>query len=108
MADQWAQTIRGMCDVPVAHFPYAYAAHVSQSRAASTALVAAAIASIERAGRRPVLIAATALELAPFASEGTITHAVNVKSAVDVGYLLSKPDKVNMETITAWMWEPAR
>jgi hypothetical protein len=105
MADQWAQTIRGMCDVPVARFPDA--PKVLKQRAAPTALVTAAIASIERAGRRPVLIAATEQELAPFASEGTVTHAVNVKSTVDVGYLLSKPDKVNRETITAWMWEPA-
>jgi hypothetical protein len=105
MADQWAQTIRGMCDVPVARFPDT--PKVLKQRAAPTALVAAAVASIERAGRRPVLIAATEQELAPFASEGTITHAVNVKSTVDVGYLQSKPDKVNRETITAWMWEPA-
>jgi hypothetical protein len=106
MADQWAQTVRGMCDVPVAHFPYT--PHVTKHPQAPTALVKDAIARIERAGRRPVLIAASRAELAPFAGEGIITHAVNVKTTVDGVYLLSKPYNVNTETITAWMWQPAR
>jgi hypothetical protein len=106
MADQWAQTVRGMCDVPVAHF--SYTPRVTKHPEAPTALVQDAIASIERAGRRPVLIAASRAELAPFASEGIITHAVNVKSTVDGVYLLSKPSNVNRLTITAWMWQPAR
>jgi len=111
MADQWAQTVRGTCDVPVARFPDATFPHGTTAvtqRVAPTAQVAGAIASIERAGRRPVLIARTRAELAPFAGEGTITHAVNVKSTVDGQSLQSKPSTVNKETITAWMWVPDR
>ena len=66
--------------------------------------MAGAIAGIERAGRRPVLLAATRAELAPFASKGTITHAVNLRSTVDGRYLLSKPYNVTRQTLTAWIW----
>jgi hypothetical protein len=106
MADRWAETVRGMCDVPVARFRDN--AHPSRYPEAPTALVTGAIASIERTGRRPVLLAASRKELAPFAGTGTITHAVNVTATQDGRYLLSKPDDIAPETLTAWMWEPSR
>jgi hypothetical protein len=70
--------------------------------------VAGAIASIERAGRRPVLLAASREELAPFAGAGTITRAVNARTTQDGRYLLSKPYNISRQTLTAWMWEPTR
>jgi hypothetical protein len=106
LADRWAQTVRGMCGVPVARFPDS--AHPSSHPQAPAALVAGAIASIERAGRRPVLLAASRAELAPFAGAGTITHAVNTRTTQDGRYLLSKPDNISRQTLTAWMWEPTR
>jgi hypothetical protein len=105
-ADRWAEVVRGMCDVPVARFPDS--AHPSSPPGVPAALVTSVIASIERAGRRPVLIAATRAELAPFAGKGTITHAVNLPTTGDGRYLLSKPYNVTRGNLTAWMWVPAR
>ena len=63
MADRWSETVRGMCNVPVARFPDNK--NVYKHPQAPAALVGDAIASIERTGRRPVLLAATQTELAP-------------------------------------------
>ena len=107
MADRWSEVVRGMCGVPVARFPDNR--DVYQHPQAPAALVASAIASIEHAGRRPVLLAANSRELAPFASEGTITHAVNVKTTEDGRYILSKPYSISpQKNMTAWMWQPGR
>jgi hypothetical protein len=108
MADRWDETIRGMCDVPVGRFPDNK--NVYKDPAARPVLVSNAIASIERIGRRPVLIAATQKELAPFASDGTITHVVNVATTSDGKYFTSKPYNIDTKPqhMTAWMWEPTR
>jgi hypothetical protein len=107
MADRWSEVVRGMCDVPVGRFPNN--ANVSTDPEAPTPLVKDAIASIERIGRRPVLLAGTQKELTPFASDGTIIHVVNVPTFEDGKSLLSKPYNISKKQhITAWMWEPTR
>jgi hypothetical protein len=106
MADRWAEPIRGMCDVPVARFPDS--ANPYDHPTAPTALVSGAIASIEKAGRRPVLLAGSQQELAPFASGGTVTHAANIDSTQDGRYYFSAPTDVASENLNAWMWQPAR
>jgi hypothetical protein len=106
MADRWSQTIRGMCGVPVARFPDN--PQVYKDPLAPAALVTAAVAGVERAGRRPVLIAATQKELGPFSSAGPITRAANVKTTSDGKFLYSAPSGIQHQTITAWMWQPAR
>lgn len=106
LADRVAEVVRGMCDVPVARFPDN--TNVYQDPAAPTALVASAVASIERIGRKPVLLAGDAKELAAFANEGTVTHAVNLKSTMDGRYLLTKPYNITKEDLSIWMWEPTR
>jgi hypothetical protein len=108
MADRWDETIRGMCDVPVGRFPDNR--NIYTDPAARPVLVSNAIASIERIGRRPVLIAASSKELAPYASGGTITHVVNAPTTADGKYFLSKPYNIDTRTsrLSAWMWEPTR
>ena len=104
LADRVGQVIRGMCGVPVARYPDN--ANVYKYPAAPTALVATAITSIERIGRRPVLLAGTKKELAFLAGEGTVTHAMNMNSTQDGRYLLSKPYNIAPEYLNVWMWEP--
>jgi hypothetical protein len=106
LADRMSEVVRGMCNVPVARFPDN--TNVYQDPAAPTALVAKAVASIEQTGRRPVLLAGNTKELAPFTSEGTVTHAVNLKSTMDGRYLLTKPYNIGKEDLSIWMWEPTR
>ena len=108
MADRWDETIRGMCDVPVARFPDNR--NIYTDPAARPVLVNNAIASIERIGRRPVLIAGSQKELAPYASGGTITHVVNAPTTADAKKFLSKPPNIDTKPsrLSAWMWEPTR
>jgi hypothetical protein len=106
LADRMSEVIRGMCNVPVARFPDN--TNVYKDPAAPTKLVANAIASVERIGRKPVLLAGNTNELAPFTSEGTVTHAVNLKSTMDGRYLLTKPYNIGKEDLSIWMWEPTR
>ena len=107
MGDRWSQTVRGMCDVPVARFPDN--ADASQDPAAPVPLVQAAVASIERIGRRPVLLAATQKELAPFAGSGTVTRVVNVQTTLDGRSNTSAPTGIAPpQQMTAWMWQPGR
>ena len=105
-ADRISEVVRGMCNVPVARYPDN--ANVYTDPGAPTALVANGIASIEKIGRQPVLLAGSQKELAPFASEGTVTHAMNMKSTMDGRYLTSKPYNIKAENQSIWMWEPAR
>jgi len=106
LADRMSEVVRGMCNVPVARFPDN--TNVYKDPAAPSALVAKAVASIERIGRKPVLLAGNTKELAPFTSEGTVTHAVNMKSTMDGRYLLTKPYNIGKEDLSIWMWEPTR
>ena len=106
LADRMSEVIRGMCNVPVARFPDN--ANVYKDPAAPQALVAKAVASVEHIGRKPVLLAGNTDELAPFTSEGVVTHAVNLKSTMDGRYLLTKPYNIGKEDLSIWMWEPTR
>ena len=54
-ADQFAQVARGMCDTPTAVLDHP-----------TVAAVGAAVSGIQRAGRRPVLLAADSAELTPY------------------------------------------
>ena len=65
-----------------------------------------AVASIEQTGQAASTAAAgNTKELAPFTSEGTVTHAVNLKSTMDGRYLLStKPYNIGKEDLSIWMW----
>jgi hypothetical protein len=106
VADRVFEVVRGMCNVPVARFPDNK--DVYQNPTTSTALVKSAMASIEKTGRRPVLLSGSEKELAPFASGGTVTHAMNLRSRMDGRYLLSKPYNTKVEKLSIWMWEPTR
>jgi hypothetical protein len=106
MADMWTEAIRGMCGVPVARYKDSADLHLDPG--APVALVADAIASIRRVGRVPVLLAADEYELAPFASEGTVTHPVQEWSTMDEQYLLGAPGNVGWEYLSVYLWTPAR
>jgi hypothetical protein len=106
MADRISEVVRGMCDVPVARFHYN--GNVYKHPAASTAQVLAAIRGVESVGRRPVLLAASPSELAPYKNQGTVTKAVSMHSTMDGRSLLSKPMNIATENLFVWMWEPTR
>jgi hypothetical protein len=106
MADRISEVVRGMCDVPVARFHYS--GNVYKHPTAPTADVLAAIRAVESVGRRPVLLAASTSELAPYENQGTVTKVVSMHSTMDGRSLLSKPTKIATEDLFVWMWEPTR
>jgi hypothetical protein len=93
-ADRFAQLVRGMCATPAAVL-----APVTPSA------VVAVVARIEAAGRRPVLLAQTEAELAPYG--GAPREVVNLLTTQEAHNLTSPPTRTWLIHYTVWMSEPA-
>jgi hypothetical protein len=93
-ADRFAQLVRGMCGTPAAVL-----APVTSST------VVAVVARIEGAGRRPVLLAQTEAELAPYG--GAPREVVNLLTTQEAHNLTSPPTRTWLIHYTVWMSEPA-
>lgn len=89
---QMAQIVRGTCGEP--------AATVLQP---TPGRVAGLVADIKRAGRRPVLMATTSAELAPYG--GTPIRIVNLFTRTDTHTLVTPPLGTLALKITIWMSE---
>jgi hypothetical protein len=92
-ADRFAQVTRGMCDTPTAVLP-----------TPTQAGVAAVIAGIERAGRRPVLLAESAATLAPYG--GDPREVVNLLTTQEAHELTTAPERTWNIHYTVWMSTP--
>jgi hypothetical protein len=66
--------------------------------------VQAVVAGIEAAGRRPVLLAETEAELAPYGGKGEV---VNLLTTQEAHNLTSPPTRTWLIHYTVWMSEPA-
>jgi hypothetical protein len=93
-ADRFAQVIRGICETPAA---------VLSPAAPST--VSAVVAGIERAGRRPVLLAEQETQLGGYG--GTPREVVNLLTTQEAHNLVSPPTRTWLIHYTVWMSEPA-
>ena len=91
--DRFAQVTRGICDTPTAIMDNP-----------SPAAVAAVIAGIERAGRRPVLLAEFAGELAPYG--GNPREVVNLLTTQEAHELTTAPERTWNIHYTVWMSTP--
>jgi hypothetical protein len=91
--DRFAQVTRGICDTPTAIMDNP-----------SPAAVAAVIAGIERAGRRPVLLAEFAGELAPYG--GNPREVVNLLTTQEAHELATAPERTWNIHYTVWMSTP--
>ena len=94
-ADRFTQIVRGMCGVPAARMN-------SPTQAAVTQVVA----GIQRAGRRPVLLAADAAQLAPYG--GSITRVVFHATRQDEHRLTQPPTTTWRILYQVWMSQPAQ
>jgi hypothetical protein len=92
-ADRFAQAVRGMCGTPAAVLEHP-----------TPATVGAVVTGIERAGRRPVLLAQTEAELVPYG--GTPTEVVNLLTTQEAHNLTSPPTRTWLIHYTVWMSEP--
>jgi hypothetical protein len=92
-ADRFAQVTRGMCDAPTA---------VLDNPTPSA--VAAVVAGISSAGRRPVLLGQSESELTPFG--GTPREVVNLLTTQEAHLLTSPPTRTWGIHYTVWMSTP--
>jgi hypothetical protein len=93
---EMAEDIRGMCGVPTAGL-----------EKVTPATVRAAEQAIERAGRHPVLLAATHSELNPF-HNGIVRKVMTLDTTIDQRLILAKPRSTDPVRITVYKWEPAQ
>ena len=93
-ADRFAQVVRGICDTPAAVLA-----------PVTPATVGPVVAGIEAAGRRPVLLAQTEAELAPYG--GAPREVVNLLTTQEAHSLTSPPTRTWLIHYTVWMSEPS-
>ena len=92
-ADQFAQAARGMCDTPTAVLDDPTAAAVG-----------AVVSGIQRAGRRPVLLAQDSAELTPYG--GGPRQVVNLATTQEAHELTAPPTLTWPVQYTVWMSNP--
>ena len=92
-ADQFAQVTRGLCDTPTAVMDRP-----------TPATVGAVVSGIERVGRRPVLLAQDAAELAPYG--GVPQQVVNLADHAGCPTLTAPPTRTWPIRYTVWMSQP--
>jgi hypothetical protein len=92
-ADRFAQVVRGQCDTPTAILDHPTAKTVG-----------AVLAGIERAGRRPVLIARHQSLLAPYG--GGPRQVVNLLTTQDADDLTAPATRTSPIQYTVWLSDP--
>jgi hypothetical protein len=98
IADRFTEIIRGMCGDP--------AARVTPSDGPPDAsLMRSIVQGIQQAGRRPVLLAATASELKPYG--GLVRKVMSLNTTMDSSILMEPARTTHPLQLTIWMWEPA-
>jgi hypothetical protein len=105
---QFGEVIRGMCGVPTAgvqtEIPNANTAP-GDNVAASTIL--ADVRAVEKAGRRPVVLAPTSAELASLGN-GTVNFIMNQDTTIDGHNIFGTPRNPVIQRFTVYSWEPAK
>jgi hypothetical protein len=92
-ADRFSQVIRGMCATPT-----------TQIDSATTSEVSAVVAGIQGAGRRPVLLAGTQSQLAPYG--GSARKVLDLLTTQDAHELTQPPTRTWLIHFVVWMSNP--
>lgn len=102
------ENVRAMCDVPAAQV---VAPNPQGQQALSDAQLAVAVksvvASAERAGRVPVLLAANESDLAPYQDMGVVRHVFTLNTTTDPSVIYGVPKYPLHLTLEIWMWRPS-
>ena len=102
------QNVRAMCDVPAAQV----AAWNRQGQLILTAarvadVVQSVVASAERAGRVPVLLAESRSDLQPYRDTGVVQHVFTLKTTTDPVVTFGVPRSPKPLLLDIWIWRPA-
>jgi hypothetical protein len=92
-ADRFSQVIRGMCGTPTTRIDNAPAGEVSEVES-----------GIEKAGRRPVLLAGTQAQLAPYGDSAR--KVLDLLTTQDAHELTQPPTRTWLIHFTVWMSNP--
>jgi len=105
---QWAENVRGTCGVPVAAVPTVVpGANTAPGWNPSPAGLVADVRAIERAGRHPIVLAATAEELAPLGN-GVVNLVMAQDTSIDEHVIFGTPRNTLPQRFTVYSWEPAK
>ena len=100
--------VRAMCDVPAAQV----AAWNTQGRQVLTGarladVVRSVVASVERTGRVPVLLAESESDLQPYQATGAVQHVFTLKMTTDPVVIFGVPKSPKPLLLNIWIWHPA-
>jgi hypothetical protein len=105
---QWAENIRGTCGVPVAAVPTVVpGANTAPGWNPSPAGMRADVRAIQQAGRHPIVLAATAEELAPLGN-GVVNLVMAQDTSIDEHVIFGTPRNTLPQRFTVYSWEPAK
>ncbi|HEX3715835.1 MAG TPA: hypothetical protein VHV09_23790 [Trebonia sp.] len=113
----FAQAIRGTCDVPVAgvgsiYYPGVEVVPVNAGTVpgagVSPAVVRTAVAAIEKAGRHPFVIAPTAAVLSRLLGTGAVNFVMAQDTTIDAHVVFGTPRNTLPQRFTVYSWEPAK
>jgi hypothetical protein len=102
------QNVRAMCDVPAVQV----AAWNIQGRQVLTGarladVVQSVVASAERAGRVPVLLAGKRSDLRPYQETGVVQHVFTLKTTTDPVVIFGVPKSPKPLLLDIWIWRPS-
>jgi hypothetical protein len=105
---QFEENIRGTCDVPVAAVQTVVpGANTAPGWNASPTAMVADVAAIEKAGRHPIVLAATSSELAPLGN-GSVNLMMAQDTSIDEHTVFGTPRNTLPQRFTVYSWEPAK
>jgi hypothetical protein len=102
MMQQFGQTIRGMCGVPVAGVTA-----VGPNNLIPASTMIADVRAIEKAGRHPMVLAVNSSELIPLGT-GTVNLIMDQYTTIDERIIFGTPRNPVPQLFTAYSWEPAK
>jgi hypothetical protein len=105
---QWAENIRGTCGVPVAAVQTVVpGANTAPGWNASPAAMLADVRAIEKAGRHPIVLAATGEELSHLGN-GSVNLVMAQDTSIDEHVIFGTPRNTLPQRFTVYSWEPAK
>jgi hypothetical protein len=102
LADRFTEAVRGMCGDPAARA-------TTTIWAPSVTSVRQVVRGIQRTGRRPVLLAASASEFQPYRGlpyRGLVRKVMTLSTTMDDSTLMGPPRNTVPLYSNIWMWEP--
>ena len=105
---QWAQDIRGNCNVPVADVQSVVpGASTAPGWDVAPATVLKDVKAIEQAGRHPVVLAPDSTELSQLGN-GAVTLVMAQDTSIDEHVIFGTPRNTLPQRFTVYSWEPAQ